>query len=122
MRLLSVLFIFSIALYGCSKNDQQALESGGTATKTVADIVFTGGKVYTVNEAQPWAEAVAISGNMLLYVGDSSGAAAYVGEGTEQFDLNGKMLMPGLMTGHEHSVASLWLAYGVSLTNASSTA
>jgi hypothetical protein len=28
-----------------------------------ADFVFTNGRVYTVNNKQPWAEAVAIKGN-----------------------------------------------------------
>jgi hypothetical protein len=31
-----------------------------------ADIVFSDGKVYTVNEAQPWAEAVAVAGNKIV--------------------------------------------------------
>jgi predicted amidohydrolase YtcJ len=64
---------------------------------------------------------VAVAGNKIVYVGDNAGAADYVGEGTERFDLEGKMLMPGLMSGHEHSVTSLWMAYGVPLGNATST-
>ena len=38
-----------------------------------ADVVFTNGKVYTVNELRPWAEAVAVSGNKIVYVGDNAG-------------------------------------------------
>ena len=34
-----------------------------------ADTVFTGGKVYTVNDNQPWAEAVAVKGNKIVFVG-----------------------------------------------------
>ena len=39
-----------------------------------ADTIFTGGKVYTVNKKQPWAEAVAVAGNKIAYVGDAAGA------------------------------------------------
>ena len=36
-----------------------------------ADTVYTNGKFYTVNEAQPWAEAVAIKDGRFVYVGDN---------------------------------------------------
>ena len=39
-----------------------------------ADKVFTHAKVYTVNEKQPWAEAVAIKDGKITYVGDNAGA------------------------------------------------
>ncbi len=56
-----------------------------------ADIVFTGGKVYTVNEKQPWAEAVAVKGNKIVYVGDNAGAKQFVGKDTKQTDLVGRV-------------------------------
>jgi hypothetical protein len=34
----------------------------------IADTVYTNGRIYTVNEAQPWAEAVAINDGMLAEV------------------------------------------------------
>ena len=51
-----------------------------------ADTVFMGGKVYTVNEAQPWAEAVAVMGNRIVYVGDAAGAKAFIGTQTQVID------------------------------------
>jgi predicted amidohydrolase YtcJ len=36
--------------------------------------------VYTVNSQQPWAEAVAVSGNEIVYVGDNAGAIRIAGE------------------------------------------
>ena len=44
-----------------------------------ADYVFAGGKVYTVNEKQPWAEAVAVDDNKIVYVGDTETAKKYIG-------------------------------------------
>jgi len=80
----------------CSKED-------GSANQQSADYVFTGGKVYTVNEEQPSAEAVAVRGNEIVYVGADTGAAAFVGEGTTKFDLGGKMMLPGFVEGHFHT-------------------
>jgi predicted amidohydrolase YtcJ len=80
-----------------------------------ADFVFTNGKVYTVNESQPWAEAVAVKGNKIVYVGDAKGAEAFIGEGTEKIDLAGKMLLPGFFSAHEHLIASAWVSLGVNL-------
>jgi predicted amidohydrolase YtcJ len=85
-----------------------------------ADFAFTNGKVYTVNEAQPWAEAVAVKGNKAVYVGDAAGVAAYQGEGTEVIDLAGKMLLPGFISAHDHLIASNWTTAGVNLFGAKS--
>lgn len=85
-----------------------------------ADKVFTNAKVYTLNEKQPWAEAVAVKGNKIVYVGEAKGAAKVLGEGTEKFDLAGKMLLPGFISAHDHLVASNWTNGGVDLFSAKS--
>ncbi|MEJ2720530.1 MAG: amidohydrolase, partial [bacterium] len=43
---------------------------------TRADLVLTGGNVYTMSEEQPRAEAVAVGGGRILYVGTNAGALA----------------------------------------------
>ena len=40
-----------------------------------ADTIFTNAKAYTLDKSQPWAEAVAVSGNKIVYVGDAEGSA-----------------------------------------------
>ena len=45
-----------------------------------ANYVFTNAGVYTVNERQPWAEAVAVKDNKIVYVGAAAGAKTYVCE------------------------------------------
>ncbi len=37
------------------------LVAGCSADQQTADVIYTNGKIYTVNEAQPWAEAEAIT-------------------------------------------------------------
>ncbi|MEO9209549.1 MAG: amidohydrolase [Ginsengibacter sp.] len=79
-----------------------------------ADMVFTNGKIYTVNDSLPWAEAVAIKGNEIIFVGTTEDAKAYIGKQTEVTDLDGKMMMPGFVESHIHpSVA--WLTEGADL-------
>lgn len=69
-----------------------------------ADTVFRNGKVLTV-AGRRVAQAVAVSGGQIAYVGSSSGAGAFVGPATEVLDLRGRTLMPGIHDGHSHPLA-----------------
>ena len=78
------------------------LTSGCTSQlpSEVADTVYTNGKIYTVNEAQPWAEAVAIKDGQFLVVGSNTDVEAVTGNGTDVIDLDGAFAMPGLVDIH----------------------
>ena len=39
-----------------------------------ADSIFTNGNVYTANDRQPQAQAVAVKGDRIVYVGTNAGA------------------------------------------------
>ena len=67
-----------------------------------ADLVLIGGRFHTVDDRQPWAEAVAIAGDRFVYVGDSPGARAFVGDSTRTVELDGRLVLPGLIDGHTH--------------------
>ncbi|OOG69585.1 amidohydrolase [Algoriphagus sp. A40] len=67
-----------------------------------ADKVFTNGIIYTVNEAHPKAEAVAVKDGLILAVGTVEEIQTYVGEATEVIDLQGKTMTPGLIESHAH--------------------
>jgi hypothetical protein len=67
-----------------------------------ADMILTNAKVYTVDANHPWAEAVAVKGNEIVYVGDASGAEALVGVATVRRDLAGRLLLPGFIDSHMH--------------------
>jgi predicted amidohydrolase YtcJ len=75
--------------------------SGCGRTKP-ADMVLTGGKVATVDEAFSIREAVAVRDGRIVYVGDSGGAAAFVGSNTRRIDLGGALVLPGLVDAHAH--------------------
>jgi hypothetical protein len=72
------------------------------ATATQADAVFFDGNFYTENPKQPWASAVAIRGDRILYVGGEAEAAKFVGPETAQYRLGGKLVLPGLIDAHTH--------------------
>ncbi len=52
----------------------------------VADRIFTGGPVLTMNDAQPRAEAVAIKDGIIIAVGTAEEIEAFKGDGTEVID------------------------------------
>jgi predicted amidohydrolase YtcJ len=67
-----------------------------------ADSVYTNGKIYTVNEEQPWAEAVAIKDGRFVYVGDNAGAEELLSGDVTATDLGGRMVIPGIVDAHTH--------------------
>ena len=78
------------------------------ARSEVADTVYTNGKIYTVNEAQPWAEAVAIKDGKFLVVGSNADVEAVTGPGTGNHDLKGRFVMPGILDLHSHPFITPW--------------
>jgi predicted amidohydrolase YtcJ len=67
-----------------------------------ADMVLMNARVYTVNVRQPWAEAIAISGEKILAVGSDKEIAAFRGPSTRVIDAQGKLVLPGFTDCHIH--------------------
>jgi predicted amidohydrolase YtcJ len=78
-------------------NDNSSLQSARPA-----DLVLRGGRIYTVDERQPWAEAVAIRDGVYVAVGSQREIEAWIGADTEVVDLHGAMAMPGINDAHQH--------------------
>ena len=78
------------------------LVSPTTAKVQPADLVFKNGNIYTANDARPKAEAVAIKGDRIIFVGSNREAQKYVGEKTRVVDLGGKTMLPGMTDAHHH--------------------
>lgn len=83
-----------------------SLSACATDDGASADFVFTGGGVYTVNEDQPWVDAVAVRDGRIVFVGDDDDVVSFVGDNTEVIDLAGRMLMPGFHDSHMHPMAA----------------
>jgi predicted amidohydrolase YtcJ len=70
-----------------------------------ADLILTNGVVYTLDPAQSWAEAVAVTGDKIVFAGTSRGVVRYKGTATRTVDLGGRMVMPGFQDSHIHLIS-----------------
>jgi len=68
----------------------------------MADLILVNGRVWTVNPAQPWAEAVAIEGDRILRVGRTAEIKKLAGKKTGVIDLKGALALPGFIDSHTH--------------------
>jgi hypothetical protein len=75
---------------------------GVASAQPAASLVLLNGKIWTVNEAQPRAEAVACLGSRIVAVGSNGEIRKWIGAGTEVLDLAGKLVLPGFNDAHVH--------------------
>ncbi len=80
-----------------------------------ADLVLTGGRIYTVHEDHPWATTVAVEDGRIAHVGDDSSIEPYIGAGTVVVGLGGKLVLPGFIDTHAHPLLSAGLSYALLL-------
>src|ERR1041385_4089826 len=67
-----------------------------------ADIVFRNGNVYTANDKAPHAQAIAVKGDRIVFVGSNEAAQKFVGANTRVVDLKGNTVLPGFTDSHQH--------------------
>lgn len=79
-----------------------------------ADLVLKHGVLYTQDPGNPRAQAIALRGREILYVGTDRGVQAHVGAGTQVIDLKGRMVLPGFVEAHIHTTMAI-LAVGADL-------
>jgi predicted amidohydrolase YtcJ len=75
---------------------------GANPTANTADTIIQNAHIYTVNPQQPWAEAVAISGDKILAVGSAKETQKYRRPSTKIIDAQGRLVLPGFTDGHIH--------------------
>src|SRR5262245_14845115 len=74
------------------------------AAEAPADRILANARVWTGEAQSPRAEAVALRGGRIVFVGDTAGAAALRGPKTEYLDLAGRLVVPGFNDAHIHLV------------------
>lgn len=99
-----LLLALTVVLTSCAKEPDSGV-----------DIVFINARAYTLNDEAPWADAIAIKGDAIVYVGANEGALALAGENTVQHDLAGQMLLPGFIDTHMHPITGGAYAKALSL-------
>jgi len=80
---------------------------------STADIVFTNADVRTMDKAHPSAQAVAITGNRITYVGDNAGAESLIGKETRVINAHGHLIVPGFIETHLHLLVAAAAISGV---------
>jgi predicted amidohydrolase YtcJ len=90
----ATLALFASALIAAPRGDAQQ--------PPPAELILTGGRIYTVDETRPVADAMAIAGGKVLFVGSQRGALAHRGASTRVIDLDGRTVIPGMIDAHVH--------------------
>jgi len=79
------------------------------------DFALINGKIHTMDSEGTIAEAIAVEGDQITYVGSAAGLGDVIGLGTEVIDLDGRMVLPGFIDGHIHAAAGGLIMLGVDL-------
>ncbi len=87
-----------------------------------ADLAVTHGKIFTANDAAPWAEAVAVTGGRIVAVGTDREIARFIGPRTKVLDVAGKLVIPGLIDAHTHFASGGRSLIGLSFRGVASMA
>lgn len=69
----------------------------------VADQIWSGGPIITVNDKAPRAEAIAVKDGKILAVGKHDDIMKYEGAKTKVHNLQGRALLPGFVDAHGHA-------------------
>lgn len=75
-------------------------------------------RIWTGDEAQPWAEAIAVKGETIIHVGSSEEVRKMLADGTELIDAKGQMMVPGFNDSHVHFIDGGFGLSSVSLRDA----
>lgn len=105
-----VRLLIPVVIVACSPAISPApppVMAGSTAPQTAAvqptaDLVVVNAKIYTVNSASPWAQALAVREGRLVFVGGRSDVQPWIGPDTRTVDAGGRLILPGFHDTHTH--------------------
>ena len=92
MKIIKTTIFFIIAFSVCLFSQQKA------------DIVILNGKIITLDDQQPTAEALAIAGNRIIELGSNQKIAKYIRKNVQVIDAKGKTVIPGIYDSHLHVI------------------
>ena len=99
-----VIIVFVILFSACKEEAEHA------------DKIYFNANTWTGDTANKWAEAIAVKGNEILYVGNDY--QSFKGSNTEMIDLNDKLVLPGFIDNHTHFLFGGYTLSGVDLRKA----
>ena len=90
-------FLQALLLFFCAATAVVAQKS-----KSPAETIVLHGKLYTLDDKNPWAQALAIRGDKIIAVGTDAAVEKFRGPATKVIDAQGKLVMPGFVDCHIH--------------------
>jgi len=104
---LSAILFFAIgwspfAVDNLSAADIIPVVSEHQPAKPGVELILINGRIWTGSRSQPWAEALASSGERIVAVGSSSDIKRLANSTTRVIDLQGRLALPGFIDDHTH--------------------
>ncbi|MBA3884435.1 MAG: amidohydrolase [Acidobacteria bacterium] len=90
------------------------------ASAQAADLVLINGKIVTVHEGRPEAQALAVRGDRIAALGSTDEIKRHIGEQTQTIDLQGQLVIPGFIEGHGHFMGVGWAEMQLKLMDTTS--
>jgi predicted amidohydrolase YtcJ len=109
---------FVALLIVMSFSDTPSLNSRAEAAADTADLILRNGRIWTGNPKQAWAEALAVKGERLIFVGSNADANKLADAKTRVLDLQGKLALPGFIDDHTHFIEGGFHLLSVDLRDA----
>ena len=81
---------------------------------------FINGKIFTVNDKQPFAEALIVEKNKIVFAGSNEDVKSRSNKSVNIIDLHGRLMLPGFIDAHVHFMNGGYYLSGVDLRNAKS--
>lgn len=106
--MLKIFLVLVISSYSFSCNGQNQK----------ADLIITNASIWTGNENQPRANAIAITNDIILAVGSKEDLLKYIGNETRTINLNGEFITPGFIDSHVHLITGGFNLSSVQLRDA----
>lgn len=106
--LISLIIFIVTSLPGCKKQEEKA------------ELVLINGKIITLDESIPEAQALAIKDGIIVAVGNENDIEPYISGETEIIDLGGKLAVPGFIDSHAHFTSIGRAKISLDLRNAQS--
>jgi len=109
----AIALALSVTLAGCLS------DAPAQGAEDAADLILTGGTIWTGDDTRPEAEAVAIRDERILAVGSAADVAGFADDDTRVVELEGRFVTPGFIDNHTHFNRAGELLLGVNLLQAS---
>ena len=98
----TLIYLTGFAVAVATLTVQARAQRGGTAQAPPADLVLTNGRIVTVDDGRPEAEAIAISKDRIQALGTAEEIKKMTGPATQVIDLQGQLAIPGFIESHGH--------------------